>query len=121
MVAVLDDAVADHPEIVQKFSIGESYKGREIWAAKISDNVPVDEAEPEILFDALTHAREHLTVEQALYLLETLTTGYGTDGVITHLVDDREIHDVEVFVGADLGARRKPAVEPSRPPASRVG
>jgi hypothetical protein len=91
MVTEIHAAEAAYPAIVDVFSIGQSYQGREIWAAKISDNVAVDEAEPEVLFDALTHAREHLTVEQALYLLETLTTAYGTDGVITNLVDSREI------------------------------
>jgi hypothetical protein len=91
MVAEIHAAEAAYPAIVNVFSIGRSYEGREIWAAKISDHVAVDEAEPEILFDALTHAREHLTVEQALYLLEALTTGYGTDSAITPLVDNREI------------------------------
>jgi hypothetical protein len=91
MVAVLDDAVADHPEIVQKFSIGESYKGREIWAAKISDHVADDENEPEVLFDALHHAREHLSVEQALAILRWLTDDYGSDDEITRLVNTREI------------------------------
>ena len=66
MVAELDQAVADHPDIVAKFSIGTSYQGRELWAAKISDNVATDEDEPEVLFDGLHHAREHLTVEQSL-------------------------------------------------------
>ena len=44
-----------------------------IWALKVSDNVAVDEAEPEVLFDAGQHAREHLTVEMALYILGELT------------------------------------------------
>ena len=48
------------------FSIGKSYQGRDIWAAKVSDNVATDEDEPEVLIDALHHAREHLTTEQAL-------------------------------------------------------
>jgi murein tripeptide amidase MpaA len=91
MVTEIHAAETAYPAIVDVFSIGRSYEGREIWAAKISDNVAVDEAEPEILFDSLTHAREHLTVEQALYLLEALTTGYGTDGTVTPLVDNREI------------------------------
>ena len=38
-----------------------------------------DEDEPEILFDALHHAREHLTVEQALYTLHLLADNYGSD------------------------------------------
>ncbi len=36
-----------------------------------------DEDEPEVLFDGLHHAREHLTVEQALAILRWLTDGYG--------------------------------------------
>ena len=77
MVADIQAVEAAHPDIVHVFSIGKSYQGRDIWAAKISDNVATDEAEPEILFDALHHAREHLTVEQALYLLHLLADDYG--------------------------------------------
>ncbi len=92
MVGELDQAVADHPSIVRKFSIGQSYQGREIWAAKISDNVATDEDEPEVMFDALHHAREHLTVEQTLAVLRWLTDGYGSDGRITRIVNEREIY-----------------------------
>ncbi len=60
MVADIRAAAAAHPSIVHLFSIGTSYQGRAIWAAKVSDNVGVDEAEPEVLFDGLHHAREHL-------------------------------------------------------------
>ena len=41
---------AAHPEIVRMFSIGESYQGRDLLAAKVSDNVATDEAEPEVLY-----------------------------------------------------------------------
>ena len=57
---------------------------------KISDNVGTDENEPEILFNAHQHAREHLTVEMALYILHLLIDGYGTDSRITNLVNSRE-------------------------------
>ena len=57
----------------------------------MSDHVATDEAEPEVLIDALHHAREHLTTEQALYLLKVLTTGYATDSLVKRLVDSREI------------------------------
>ncbi len=80
-----------HPDIVSYFSIGQSYEGREIWAAKISDNVAVDEAEPEVLFLGLHHAREHLTVEMTLYILNLLAGKYGNDTQITDLVNNREI------------------------------
>ena len=91
MLAELQKAAADHPEIFSLFSIGTSYEGRTIWAGKISDNVQVDEDEPEVLFTHHQHAREHLTVEQALYTLRILTDEYGTDPVITTLVDAREL------------------------------
>ncbi len=84
-------AAADHPDIVSLFSIGDSDKGRPIWVAKVSDNVTEDEGEPEVLVDALHHAREHLTTEQALALFRWLTDDYGTDDEVSRLVNTREI------------------------------
>jgi hypothetical protein len=91
MVAEIKQAAVDYPSIVSIFSIGKSYQGRDIWMAKVSDNVAEDEAEPEVLVDALHHAREHLTTEQALAMLRWLTTGYGSDTTVTRLVDTREV------------------------------
>ena len=91
MVATIKAAQTAHPDIVKVQSIGKSYQGRDIWAVKVSDNVATDENEPEVMFDGLHHAREHLSAEQALAVLSWLTTGYGTDGRITRLVDEREI------------------------------
>ncbi len=90
LVAEIQQVAADHPDIVSVFSIGKSYQGRDIWMAKISDHVADDEAEPEVLIDALHHAREHLTTEQALAILHWLTDDYGTDATVTRLVDTRE-------------------------------
>ncbi|MEP7190122.1 MAG: M14 family metallopeptidase, partial [Roseiflexaceae bacterium] len=94
LVADVQATAAAHPSIVQLFSIGTSYQGRELLAAKISDNVGKDEDEPEALFIGLYHAREHLTVEMQLYLLHLLADNYGLAGQeqITGLVDNREIY-----------------------------
>jgi carboxypeptidase T len=91
MVAEIQATQAAHPDIVAIRSIGKSYQGRDIWIAKVSDNVAVDESEPEVLFDSLHHAREHLSLEQNLALLRWLTEGYGTDSRITTIVDTREV------------------------------
>jgi hypothetical protein len=91
MVAELQQVAFDHPDIFSLFSVGLTYQGRTIWAGKISDNVGVDEDEPEVLFTHHQHAREHLTVEMALYTLHMLTNEYGVDPQITSLVDSREI------------------------------
>src|SRR6185295_13557047 len=91
MVADLQLAAASHPTVFSLFSIGTSYEGRQIWAGKISDNVGVDEDEPEVLLTHHQHAREHLTVEMGLYTLHMLTDEYGVNQQITDLVNSREI------------------------------
>jgi carboxypeptidase T len=83
-----------NPTLVRRFSVGRSYQGRELWAAKVSDNPAADEAEPEALFTCGQHAREHLSVEMCLYLLNELTGKYGTDTQIRGLVNSREIYIV---------------------------
>ncbi len=91
LVDEIMQAQADHPDIVSVSSIGTSVEGRDIWTAKVSANVATDEAEPEVLIDALHHAREHLGTEQALAILRWLTDDYGADETVTRLVDTREI------------------------------
>jgi carboxypeptidase T len=88
---VIDDAVAAHPNIAMKFSIGKSYEGRDIWGIKISDNVATDENEPEVFIHGLTHARERASNEMALYLIQLLTGSYNSDARIKAIVDSREI------------------------------
>jgi carboxypeptidase T len=80
-----------YPDLVRVFSIGQSYQGRDILAAKVSSDVTLDEGKPETLIDALHHADEHIGVEQAIYLLETLTSEYGTDSFVHQLVDERVV------------------------------
>jgi hypothetical protein len=76
----------------QLFQHRRSYEGREMWAAKISDNVATDEDEPEVLFIGQHHAREHITVEMTLYILHLLADNYGSDQQITDLVNSRETY-----------------------------
>ena len=45
MSADIHAVEAAHPDIVDVFSLGKSYQGRDIWGAKISDNVDTDEPE----------------------------------------------------------------------------
>ncbi len=92
IVTFLDQIHADHPTITTaKFSIGQSLEGREIWGIKISDNPDVDENEPEVFFNALTHAREPMGMEVLLYFIDYLTDNYGDSADVTYVVDNREI------------------------------
>lgn len=91
MTNEINQIVASYPSIARKSSFGTSYEGRDLIAVKISDNVGVDENEPEVLFTYHQHAREHLTVEMAMYMLNLFTGSYATDTRIKNLVDTREI------------------------------
>ena len=85
----INSVVAAHPGLITKTVIGKSFQNRDIIALKISDNVGTDENEPEVLFTAHQHAREHLTVEMALYLIHLFTE--STEQRVRDLVNSREI------------------------------
>jgi carboxypeptidase T len=92
MLAEIAGVAAAHPDIVAVSIAGYSLEGRIIPAVKISDQPGVDDpSEPAVLFMALTHAREHLTVEMALDVIRLFTNGYGNEPALTNLVDHREI------------------------------
>jgi carboxypeptidase T len=91
VVDELQQTASSYPDITCLSIIDYSIEGRPIYAMKISDNPALDEEEPGVLLFALTHAREHLTTEMALYIIQFLTGEYGGDGAITNLVNQREI------------------------------
>ena len=91
MVADVEAVATAHPSIVRTFSIGDSYQGRDLLAAKVSDNVDIDEAEPEAYVDGLTHGNEPMSVEMTIRLLHWLAEGYGTDSRVTSLVNRTEV------------------------------
>ena len=99
---VLLSLQSSYPEILQVIDIGDSWEkqsglaDRDILAVKISDNVGLEESEPEVLIMALHHAREWTTSEIALSLAENLTAAYGSDPRVSWLIDNREIWIVPV-------------------------
>lgn len=80
------------PHLTKRISIGKSIEGRDIWALKISDNPETDEVdEPTVLFNSMHHAREVMTTEVAIDIIETLLNGYNNDSKITSWVNENEI------------------------------
>jgi carboxypeptidase T len=91
VVAAANAAQSAFPNLVRVFNAGTSYQGRQLIGVKISDNVATDESEPEVLFVHGQHAREHITVEMGLYVLNELTTKYATDATVKARVDSTEL------------------------------
>ena len=93
IVANLDSMYAQYPNIItEKYSVGTSQQGRNIWAVKVSDNPNVNESEPAVGYDALIHAREPQSMASMMYYIWYLLENYGTDPEATYLVNNREMY-----------------------------
>ena len=105
--ALLQQTATDHPAIASAYSLGNSVQGRAMYAIVISDNVGVEEAEPEVRLTSSIHGDEPVQLENLLRLVDELTNSYGIDPVITDLVDHTEIHIVPCLNpdGLALGRR----------------
>jgi len=69
-----------YPHLLTVEKIGNSGEGRPIYAAHLTAKfVASENPKPAILFDAMHHAREVMTVEVGLDIIEYLTTRYATD------------------------------------------
>ncbi|WP_372655186.1 M14 family metallopeptidase [Halobacteriovorax sp.] len=90
--SILKEWEREHSDIAKVFVIGTSSEGRNIYALKISDNVSTREhSESAILFNSMHHAREVMSPEVSLDIIETLITNYKTDLKIKSYVDSNEI------------------------------
>lgn len=98
VTAILDSFARDYPALcAPKVSIGRSHEGRDIWMVKLSDNVGIDENEPEVLFDGVHHAREPLSVETLLLFMDQLLTGYASNPESRFILDNRELFFVPLL------------------------
>ena len=92
-----DELQNAYPNVIsERFIIGESIEGRDIWAFKLSDNPNIDEDEPEVLYTALTHAREPLGMMNLFYFVQTLAESYQADPELTYLINNREMWFIPV-------------------------
>jgi hypothetical protein len=105
MLTELQQLAADHPDLCQLTDIGDTRGSEyaaagnayyndfqhEIWAVKLSDNVTMEEDEHEVYYFGAHHAREPISMETALGVLQYLVNNYGSDPVITDYVDNTQI------------------------------
>jgi hypothetical protein len=88
----LADSLANaFPTICKKIIFGYSMQNRQCAALKISDNVDIDEPEPEIMFDGGIHGDEIGGPENIIRFARDLCLQYGTNPTITNLINTREI------------------------------
>lgn len=97
MMAVLDDMRARFPHLISArtpitSAPAHTWEGRKIWYVRISDYPDTDEAEPEVLYTALHHAREPNSASQMLYFMWYLLENYATDPQVRYIVDNAQLY-----------------------------
>ncbi len=96
--AQLKEYARRYPDLASVKVMGKSLEGRDIWAIKISDNVRAKEkAEPVVFFNGMHHAREVMTPEVTMDIVDQLLTGYNSDAKIRRWVDDNEVWVIPMF------------------------
>jgi hypothetical protein len=88
----LKELAKKYPNIAKLSSIGKSVEGRNLYVMKISDNVNVDEIEPEFKYISSMHGDEITGRELCVFLIEDILKGYDKDTKITALIDSTEIY-----------------------------
>ena len=81
----------DYPALCRLEVIGQSVNGRNIYVLKISDNVDMDEDEPQVLFSSTMHGDELAGYVLMLRLAEHLLINSSNGGLEQQLVDSLEI------------------------------
>jgi hypothetical protein len=101
----LEQIATDYPDITHLTSLGNStcydyyLEGNdnysdfqfEVWCLKLSDNPEVNEDEPNIFFAAEIHAREPISLEVDMYILNYLVSNYGVIDSVTSWIDNTQI------------------------------
>jgi uncharacterized repeat protein (TIGR01451 family) len=90
-VARMQNLEATYPNIVRLVQIGTSVLGRGLYCMEITNHPGVNEYKPEFKYTANHHGDETTGIEMTMRLAELLANSYGTDPLITDMVDKMEI------------------------------
>ena len=71
----------EYSDILNYSSLGKTHEGRDIWLVKISDNVTIDEDEPEVLISGGVHGDEKQTYMVAIYSIKAIVENYTSANV----------------------------------------
>ena len=82
--------------ITTKILLGNSIENRPVYMVKISDNPDADENEPEVLYTALHHAREPMSMMQMFYFMYYLLENYNFNPTVQYLVNNRAMYFIPV-------------------------
>ena len=98
MLAELDAMAAQYPNLItikSPISTFLTVGNRPIYHVRISDNPNTNEAgEPKVLYTAIHHAREPMSLMETVFYMWYLLENYGTNDEITYLVNNTQMYFV---------------------------
>ncbi|MBN2425802.1 MAG: T9SS type A sorting domain-containing protein [Calditrichaceae bacterium] len=91
VLSILDSFYTAYSDISKIETIGLTEQGRSIKAFCLTDNPAIDEAEPEVRLIGNMHGNEIITQEIMLCAIDSMLKAYGSDPLVTGLIDQTEI------------------------------
>jgi len=84
-----------YPDLVDTYEVGQSWQGRPIMGLRLGNEATGDpEARPALYLDGQHHAREAISQQIVLYTIWYLLSNYGSDPLVTHLLNTRTVYAV---------------------------
>ncbi|XP_030335622.1 carboxypeptidase A1-like [Strigops habroptila] len=93
----MDTLVADHPDLVSKLQIGQSYENRSLYVLKFSTGGSNRSA---IWLDTGIHSREWITQATGAWTANKIAEEYGQDPSVTAILDGMDIF-LEIIANPD--------------------
>jgi len=81
------DRLVRSSNIAQKFSVGNSYEGRPMYAVKLSSGA----GKKTLFMNCGIHAREWITQATCMYMLNQIITKYGSDSSINAMLNKVDV------------------------------
>ncbi len=83
----------EYPQILELYSVGRSFEGREIWQVTVTHReTGKDTDKPAMFAEGGRHSGEITSSVSIVQLIHQLVSGYGKDPEITHLVDTKAFY-----------------------------
>ena len=100
MLQELDDMRAQYPDLITaKENVGTflTSEGRALQWVKITKNPEQINARPQVLYTAVHHAREPISLSETIYYMWYLLENYATNDEIKDIVDNTELYFIPVI------------------------
>jgi hypothetical protein len=92
-IALLKMWTEKYPDLVDLYSVGKSFEGRDIWQITITNKkMGKDTDKPAFFLEGGRHSGEITGIEATLYFINHVLTNYGSDPTITKLVDTKALY-----------------------------